>query len=165
MGKRKHPGGAGTPATAALDRAGIAYTLHPYAHDASADSYGEEAAKALGLSPDEMFKTLLVKADLDVVVAVTPVRSSLDLKAVARAVGAKRATMAEPDSAERLTGYVIGGISPLGQRTALRTVLDQSARQLRRVYVSAGKRGVSLGISPDDLVTATGALLAPISRS
>lgn len=156
--------GAGTPATVALDRAGVRFTLHPYEHDPAATSYGAAAADALGLSPAEVFKTLLVVADGAPVVAVIPVASTLDLKAVARAVGSKRAAMADPEVAERLTGYVVGGISPIGQRTRLRTVLDESAADLGTVYVSAGRRGVSLGITPDALAAVTGAELAPIAR-
>lgn len=161
---RRRNGSTGTPATAALERAGVPFTLHPYEHDPGAESYGDEAAGALGVSPTGMFKTLLVRADDATVVAVTPVSADLDLKAVARAVGAKRAAMAEPAAAERLTGYVVGGISPLGQRSRLRTVLDETALDQRTIFVSAGRRGLSLEIAPEDLVTTTGAQVAPIAR-
>jgi Cys-tRNA(Pro)/Cys-tRNA(Cys) deacylase len=151
-----------TPATAALERAGVAYTEHRYDHDPQAASFGEEASQALGLRPEEVFKTLLAEADGRLVVAVVPVAGRLDLKALAAAVGAKRAVMAEPRRAERATGYVVGGISPLGQRTALRTVVDSSAVVLDRVYVSGGRRGLDLGLDPADLVRVTGAEVATI---
>lgn len=169
MAKKKHAA-SGTPATVVLEKAGIAFTLHPYeretgAHAGGGASYGVEAATALGIDPAEMFKTLLVQADGTTVVALTPVSGELDLKAVARVVGAKKASMADPAVAERLTGYVVGGISPLGQRTRLATVIDASAPHLDRVFVSAGRRGVSLALAPADLIRATGADVAPISRS
>lgn len=162
---RRNRDTVGTPATRALTKAGVAFSVHAYEHDPAATSYGLEAAEALGLSPAEVFKTLLVQADSATVVAITPVTGELDLKAVARAVGAKKASMAGPADAERLTGYVVGGISPLGQRNRLRTVLDESALTLPRVYVSAGRRGVDLGLAPADLVRCTDATVAPISRS
>ncbi|RYE78637.1 MAG: Cys-tRNA(Pro) deacylase [Myxococcales bacterium] len=154
-----------TPATVALTKAGIAFTLHAYERDGSGTSYGAEAAAALGIAEALMFKTLLVQADRETVVAVAPVSGDVDLKAVARAVGAKKAAMADPAAAERLTGYVVGGISPVGQRTRLRTVVDESALSLPTVYVSAGRRGVSLALAPADLVAVTGAEVAAISRS
>lgn len=152
----------GTPATVALTRAGVAFTVHSYHHDPAAASYGLEAATALGLDPAVVFKTLLVLADHDTVVAVTPVTGELDLKAVARAVGAKKARMAEPKAAERLTGMVVGGISPVGQRTKLRTVIDDSAADLETMYVSAGRRGFDLGLAPGELARITGASFASI---
>ena len=155
----------GTPATVALTRAGVAFTLHEYAHDPRATSYGSEAAEALGLDPDRVFKTLLAEVDGDLVVAVVPVAGWLDLKALARALGGRKATMADPKDAERSTGYVVGGIAPVGQKRRLPTVIDQSATAYDVVYVSAGRRGLDLGIAPADLVAATGAITADVSRS
>ena len=129
--------GKGTPATAAATRAGVAYSVHDYAHDPAATSYGEEAAAALGVPPARVFKTLLAAVDGRLTVAVVPVAGSLDLKALACAVGGKRATMAEPAEAERATGYVLGGISPLGQKRRLPTVVDTSALGFETVFVSA----------------------------
>jgi Cys-tRNA(Pro)/Cys-tRNA(Cys) deacylase len=155
----------GTPATVALTRAGIAFTLHAYAHDPRATSYGSEAAEALGLDPDRVFKTLLAEVDGTLVVAVVPVAGWLDLKALARALGGRKAAMADPKDAERSTGYVVGGIAPVGQKRRLPTVVDESATAYDVVYVSAGRRGLDLGIAPADLVEVTGAILAQISRS
>jgi Cys-tRNA(Pro)/Cys-tRNA(Cys) deacylase len=155
----------GTPATAALDRAGIGYTVHAYEHDPSASSYGLEAAERLGLDPASVLKTLLADVDGRLVVAVVPVSGQLDLKSLAAVVGCKRATMAEPSVAERATGYVIGGISPLGQKRRHPTVVDQSALAFPVVYVSAGRRGVDLGITPDDLIRILDARTGPIGRA
>ena len=155
----------GTPATAALDRAGVRFTLHPYAHDPSAASYGLEAAEQLGLDPTAVFKTLLVDADGRLVVGIVPVAGRLDLKALASAVGGKRATMADPAAAERATGYVIGGISPIGQKKHLDTVVDTSAMDRATIYVSGGKRGLDLGLAPSDLVNLLNATVAPIGRA
>ena len=155
----------GTPATVALTRAGIAFTLHEYAHDPRATSYGSEAAEALGLDPDRVFKTLLAEVDGNLVVAVVPVAGWLDLKALARALGGRKAAMADPKDAERSTGYVVGGIAPVGQKRRLPTVVDESATAYDVVYVSAGRRGLDLGIAPADLVAATGAITADVSRS
>ena len=163
MAKSKR-GSAGTPATVALTRAGVAYTTHPYEHDPAAPSYGLEAAEALGLDPEQVFKTLFVDVDGRLVVGIVPVSQQLDLKAVAAAAGGKRATMAEPAAAERATGYVVGGISPLGQKRAHPTVLDESALAHETVYVSGGRRGLDIGLSPQDLVRLTGATTAPIAR-
>jgi Cys-tRNA(Pro)/Cys-tRNA(Cys) deacylase len=154
--------GLGTPATVALDRAGIGYTVHTYQHDPAAASYGLEAAEALGLDPATVFKTLLAAVDGVLVVAVVPVTGQLDLKALATAVGGKRATMAEPAVAERSTGYVVGGISPLGQRRRLRTVIDDSARDLTTMYVSGGRRGADIGLAPTDLAAVLDATFAAI---
>ncbi|HYO40578.1 MAG TPA: Cys-tRNA(Pro) deacylase [Nocardioidaceae bacterium] len=148
----------------ALTRAGIAFSEHAYQHDPGAASYGLEAAEALGLPPEQVFKTLLVSVDGRLVVGVVPVTGQLDLKAVAAAVGGKRATMAEPSQAERATGYVVGGISPVGQRRAHPTVLDDSALAHQTVYVSGGRRGLDLGLSPADLVRVTGGVVAAIRR-
>jgi Cys-tRNA(Pro)/Cys-tRNA(Cys) deacylase len=155
----------GTPATVALTRAGVAFTLHEYAHDPRATSYGSEAAEALGLDPDRVFKTLLAEVDGTLVVAVVPVAGWLDLKALARALGGRKAAMADPKDAERSTGYVVGGIAPVGQKRRLPTVVDESATAYDVVYVSAGRRGLDLGIAPADLVAATGAITADVSRS
>jgi Cys-tRNA(Pro)/Cys-tRNA(Cys) deacylase len=162
VAKKTSPGG--TPATVALTRAGIEFTTHSYEHDPAATSYGLEAAEVLGLPPGQVFKTLLADVDGTLVVAVVPVAGRLDLKALAAAVGGKRATMADPHVAERTTGYVVGGISPLGQRRPLRTVVDETALTHRTVYVSGGRRGFDLGLSPTDLIRATDAISAPIAR-
>jgi Cys-tRNA(Pro)/Cys-tRNA(Cys) deacylase len=153
-----------TAATAALTRAGIPFTAHPYRHDASAGSYGEEAAAVLGLDPARVFKTLIAAVDGELVTAVVPVAARLDLGALAAAVGGKRAVLADPAVAERRTGYVVGGISPVGQRQRLPTVLDESALALERVYVSGGRRGFDIGLAPADLLAATGARTAGIAR-
>lgn len=154
----------GTPATVALGKAGVDFTLHPYDHEAGAPSYGAEAADALGLSTREVFKTLVARVDGRLVCAVVPVGGSLDLKALAAAAGGKRAAMAEPADAERATGYVVGGISPLGQRSRLPVVVDASVDGLDAIYVSAGKRGLQLRLAPADLVRVTGATTAPVGR-
>jgi Cys-tRNA(Pro)/Cys-tRNA(Cys) deacylase len=159
---RKRTGG--TPATVALDRAGVEYAVHAYEHDPHTTAYGAEAAAALGVDPELVFKTLLAEVDGSLAVAVVPVSGRLDLKALAAALGAKRAVMAEPAEAERSTGYVVGGISPLGQRRRLPTVIDSSAAGHPQIYVSAGKRGLDLGLAPDDLLRLLGASLAPIGR-
>lgn len=161
MARRKT---GGTPATAALDAAGVSYTLHPYRHDPRASSYGAEAAEVLGVEPARVFKTLLANADEQLVVGIVPVSGQLDLKALARAVGASRATMADPARAERSTGYVVGGISPLGQKRSLPTVLDSSAQGHETILVSAGKRGLDVELAPADLVAVTGASVAGIAR-
>lgn len=159
---RKTPGG--TPATAALDRLGIAYRIRTYAHDPSAPSFGLEAAEALGVEPARVFKTLLVDTDAGLAVGIVPVDAQLDLKAVASVLGRKKATMAAPAVAERSTGYVVGGISPIGQKRALPTLLDTSATAQETILVSGGKRGFDLELAPADLLTATRGTLAPIAR-
>ena len=159
---KKSPGG--TPATVALTRAGVAFTLHEYAHDPRAQSYGLEAAQALGLDPACVLKTLLATVDGTLTVGIVPVAGQLDLKALARAVGGSKAAMADVAAAERATGYVAGGISPVGQKRPHPTVLDETALGFAVVYVSAGRRGLDLGIAPQDLVRVTGAVVAPISR-
>jgi len=155
----------GTPATVALEKAGVTFTVHAYDHDPRSASYGLEAADALGLDPDAVFKTLLAEVDGELVVAVVPVSGQLDLKALASAVGGKRAAMADPAVAERTTGYVVGGISPIGQRRRLRTVVDESASARPAVYVSGGRRGVDLGLDPTDLVRVLDAQVARIGRT
>ncbi|GGU83610.1 Cys-tRNA(Pro)/Cys-tRNA(Cys) deacylase [Streptomyces albospinus] len=164
QGKKGGQQSGGTPATVALAASGVPFTVHAYEHDPAAPSYGEEAAEALGVSPDQVFKTLLADVDGTLTVAVVPVSGSLDLKALAAAVGGKRAAMADPAAAERSTGYVLGGISPLGQRKRLRTVVDASAQGRPTVCVSAGRRGLEVELAPDDLVALTDARIAPIAR-
>ncbi|MFF0436508.1 Cys-tRNA(Pro) deacylase [Streptomyces sp. NPDC004327] len=164
MAKKQKKNAGGTPATVALAAAGTAYTLHAYDHDPAAPSYGEEAAEALGVTPDRVFKTLVADVDGELTVAVVPVAGQLDLKALASAVGGKRAAMADPAAAERTTGYVRGGISPLGQRKRLRTVLDASASDHATICISAGRRGLEVELAPQDLAALTGAVLAPIGR-
>jgi Cys-tRNA(Pro)/Cys-tRNA(Cys) deacylase len=154
----------GTPATVVLTAAGVAHTLHPYPHADGTSGYGDEAAAALGVAPERIFKTLLADLGGELVVAVVPVARQLDLKALAAALGAKRAAMADPAAATRSTGYVLGGISPLGQRTRLRTVVDASAADFATVYVSAGRRGLQVELAPADLVQVTGASTAVIGH-
>ena len=154
--------GAPTPAIAVLQKAKIAYTLHPYAHADGNQHFGDEAVTALDLDPGQVFKTLVATVDGTLVVGVVPVSEQLDLKALAAAVGGKKATMAAVADAERSSGYVAGGISPLGQRKLLRTVLDDSAENFERIYVSAGRRGLQVSLAPGDLVRATRAVVAAI---
>jgi Cys-tRNA(Pro)/Cys-tRNA(Cys) deacylase len=155
---------SGTPATVALAAAGVAFTQHAYEHDPAAPSFGLEAAEVLGLPPEQVFKTLLVDTGGGLAVAVVPVVGQLDLKAMAAALGAKRVSMADPAAAQRSSGYVVGGISPIGQKRALPTVVDESAELFDVVYVSGGRRGLDLGLSPTDLVRVTAAVLADIGR-
>ncbi|MEO9324648.1 Cys-tRNA(Pro) deacylase [Nocardioides sp. C4-1] len=162
MAKRKAPGG--TPATAALTTAGITYVVREYTHDPRATSYGLEAAEALGVEPARVFKTLLADVDGTLVVGVVPVTGQLDLKALARAAGGRKAQMADPAAAERSTGYVVGGISPVGQKRRLATVVDATALDHDTVLVSGGRRGLDLELAPADLVAVTGASVSAISR-
>lgn len=148
----------------ALARAGVAFTVHTYEHDPATASYGEEAASALGVEPGRVFKTLLADVDGRLVVGVVPVSAQLDLKALAAAAGGKKAAMADPATAERATGYVIGGISPLGQKRRHPTVVDESAAEHGTVFVSGGKRGLEIELAPADLVVQTGATLARVRR-
>ena len=164
MTKAKKPDGPSTPATAALAAAGISCSLHPYDLDEQARSYGESAAHALGVTPDRVFKTLVAEVDDKLSVAVVPVAGSLDLKALAAALGGRRAVMAEPSRVERVTGYVVGGISPLGQRRALRTVIDESALGFATIFFSAGRRGLQVEVAPVHLVALTRARTAAITR-
>jgi Cys-tRNA(Pro)/Cys-tRNA(Cys) deacylase len=154
----------GTPATTALTRAGVAFEVHPYDHDPAAASYGLEAAAALTVPPGRVFKTLLVDNGSGLAVGVVPVDRQLDLKAVAAALGWKKAVMADPAAAERSTGYVVGGISPVGQKRRLPTVVDRSATGFDRIYVSGGRRGLDLSLAPADLVRVTDAQVADIAR-
>jgi Cys-tRNA(Pro)/Cys-tRNA(Cys) deacylase len=149
---------APTPAVAAAERAGIEFELHEYEHDPAAESYGLEAAEKLGVDPARVFKTLVVSVDGELHVACVPVASQLDLKALG-----KRARMADRTQAERTTGYVQGGISPIGQRRRLPTHLDASARDHETIMVSAGRRGLQIELSPDDFVGLTDARVHPIS--
>ncbi|SDM07882.1 Cys-tRNA(Pro)/Cys-tRNA(Cys) deacylase [Modicisalibacter muralis] len=154
-----------TPAVRALQRAGIDFELLEYAHDPAAPAYGEEAARVLDLAPQSVFKTLLASIDgKRLVVALVPVAGSLDLKALARAAGGKKAVMADAAAAERATGYVVGGISPLGQKQRLATFIDASAESLSRLHVSGGRRGLEIALGPADLQRLTEAKLAPIAR-
>ena len=161
---------SGTRAVEALRRTGIAYELHAYIppgrHGAARDArpqYGLEAAAALGLDPAQVCKTLVVSADGALVLAVVPVDRTLDLKGLASAVGARRAELADPRAAERATGYVVGGISPIGTSRRLRTVVDARAAAHPTIHVSAGRRGLQVSLAPGDLIRLTGALVAPIS--
>ncbi|MDQ6658537.1 MAG: Cys-tRNA(Pro) deacylase [Actinomycetota bacterium] len=153
---------APTPAIAALLAADVGHTLLAYPHDPRNVSYGDEAVVALRRDPTQVFKTLIATVDGELVVGVVPVAGSLDLKALAAAVGGKRAAMAEVAAAERASGYVVGGISPLGQRSRLRTVVDASAAALSAICVSAGRRGLQVELVPADLVRLTGGSFAPI---
>jgi Cys-tRNA(Pro)/Cys-tRNA(Cys) deacylase len=162
---RRSDAAAGTPATLALTRAGIAFRAHAYEHDPRAAAYGLEAAEKLGLDPDLVFKTLLASVDGGLAVAIVPVAMQLDLKAFAIALGGKRAEMADPAVAERKTGYVVGGISPIGQKTPLPTVLDESAILCETVFVSGGRRGLDLELAPDDLLAITSGRFGPIARA
>jgi len=161
---KKARGAGGTPATVALSAAGIAFEVRAYEHDPRAESYGLEAAEALGVDPARVFKTLLASLDGSLVVGIVPVTGQLDLKALARALGGSKAVMAEVAAAERATGYVAGGISPVGQKRRHRTVLDASALQHETVLVSGGRRGFDLELAPADLVAITGAVTATIGR-
>lgn len=167
---------AATPALARLDELGVAYALHPYAHDPRSTAFGDEAVVALGVEPDRFFKTLLAQVDLGprethpparrrppLACGVVPVAGKLDLKAFSRAVGARRATMAEVAAAERSTGYIRGGISPIGQKTPLPCVIDETAVLFDAVLVSAGQRGLAVELAPDDLLRAAGATYAAIA--
>ena len=162
MGRKDRGGSVGTPATVALTRAGISYAVRAYEHDPAAESFGLEAAQALGVEPARVFKTLLVDTGCGLAVGIVPVDGTLDLKAIAAALGVKKAALADPAAAARSSGYVVGGISPLGQRTPLRTVVDSSAEGLDAMYVSAGRRGLQVRLAPSDLVRATGGRFAPI---
>ena len=157
--------GRGTTATIALDRAKIQYKLHEYEHDRRRESYGLEASEALGVPPGRVFKTLVAAVDGSLAVAVVPVHRQLDLKALAAAAGGKRAVMAEVAAAERATGYVAGGISPVGQKRRLPVVVDESALSLGTMFCSAGRRGLEIEIAPADLIKATGATVAAIATS
>jgi Cys-tRNA(Pro)/Cys-tRNA(Cys) deacylase len=153
----------GTPATALLTKQRVPFTLHPYDHDPRAQAYGEEAAAALGIEPARIFKTLIAAVDGKLACAVVPVAARLDLKSFAAALGGKRAELAEPAAAARATGYMVGGISPIGQKSRLRVVVDASVEGFETVYVSAGKRGLQVELAPADLLAAANASVAPIA--
>ena len=163
MAKRTRTSG-GTPATVALTAAGIAFEVRPYEHDPRTTSYGTEAAEALGADPARVFKTLLASLDGRLVVGIVPVSGQLDLKALARALGGSKAVMADVAAAERATGYVAGGISPVGQKRAHPTVLDDSALEHETILVSGGRRGFDIELAPRDLVAVTSAVTATIAR-
>ncbi len=160
--KSRAPGG--TPATVALIAAGIAFEVRTYDHDPRAASYGMEAAEALDVDPARVFKTLLASLDGKLVVGIVPVTGQLDLKALARALGGSKAVMAEVAAAERATGYVAGGISPVGQKRAHPTALDATALEHPTILVSGGRRGFDIELAPHDLVAVTGAVTATIGR-
>jgi ybaK/ebsC protein len=164
VGKTKSKGGQGTPATVALTKAGVEFTLHPYEHDPNAQAYGEEAADALGVPYERIFKTLVAETEGGLAVAVVPVAGRLDLKAFAAALGGKRAALADAAKVERVTGYVVGGISPLGQRKRLPTVVDESALGFETIYFSAGRRGLQIETAPGELIRLTGAVTAAITK-
>jgi Cys-tRNA(Pro)/Cys-tRNA(Cys) deacylase len=152
-----------TPAIRELEAAQIAFSIHEYERGDTLHDFGIEAANELGLDPDQVFKTLLVTVDGDQAVAIVPVSGKLSLKAVGRGLGAKRVEMCDPAVAERITGYVRGGISPFGQKKRLRTVIDDSVRALATVHVSGGRRGLEIALAPADPIAATGAIAAPIA--
>ncbi len=154
-----------TPAINAARKGKIAHQVHEYAHDPSSESYGVEAAEKLGLPEDRVFKTLVVSLDnKELVVGVVPVSSMLNMKALAKAAGAKKAAMAKPADVERVTGYVLGGVSPLGQKKRLKTFIDASAQAFSTIYVSAGRRGLQIELNPQDLKKLTGGSFAEIGR-
>ncbi len=158
-------GHGGTRATDLLAKSGISHSVHGYAHDPRHPSYGQEASEALGVPPERVFKTLVAGVDGALAVAVVPVAGSLDLKALAAAVGGKKAVMAEPAEAERATGYVTGGITSLGLRRPLPVVVDSSALDHDTVFCSAGQRGLEIELAPSDLIAAARAQVAPIARA
>jgi Cys-tRNA(Pro)/Cys-tRNA(Cys) deacylase len=153
----------GTPATKLLKSAGIEFIEHEYPHDPNSTSFGLEAAEKLGVDPNRVFKTLIVNVDEACAVAIVPVNQQVSLKSLSRALSAKRATMADPAQAARLTGYVVGGISPLGQKRLLTTVIDESAKQFETILVSGGRRGFDIELSPNDLAQLLSAMFAEIA--
>lgn len=164
MTKKSLSSGAGTPATVALVAAGVPFTAHSYAHHPDNTNYGLEAAELLNIASERVFKTLVADVAGSMTVAIVPVNGTLDLKALAQALGHKRAAMADPAAAQRRTGYVLGGISPLGQRQSSPTVLDESALVHETIYVSGGRRGLEVELSPAELITLTKAITARIGQ-
>lgn len=154
-----------TPGINVAKRAKIAHKVHEYTHDSSSESYGLEAAEKLGVSESRVFKTLVVSLDnKELAVGVVPVASMLSMKLLAKAAGAKKATMAVQSDVERSTGYVLGGVSPLGQKKQLKTILDSSVKNHATVYISAGRRGLEIELSPNDLVKLVNGVLAEICQ-
>ncbi|MCU0279057.1 MAG: Cys-tRNA(Pro) deacylase [Candidatus Nanopelagicales bacterium] len=160
--KKKDKGRASTPAMVALTESAIPFAVHEYRHDPDDTAFGQEAADALGLEPERVFKTLVADVEGQLVVACVPVSAQLSLKSLASAVGAKKAVMADAKTAEKTTGYVVGGISPIGQKKTLPTVVDASALDHSTIFVSGGRRGTDLELTPENLITATNARTAPI---
>ena len=154
-----------TPAINLAIKSSVDHTVHEYAHDPSSDSFGAEAAEKLGVAEQRVFKTLVVALDnRQLAVGVVPVSSMLSMKQIAKAAGAKKASMASRLDVERATGYVVGGVSPLGQKKRLKTIIDMSAKNYATIYVSAGRRGLEIELSPDDLQGLTSAVLAEICQ-
>ena len=152
-----------TPAINIAKKHKVPHSIHEYPHDESTGSYGLEAAKKMGVAEARVFKTLVVELDnKELAVGVIPVASMLSMKLMAKTVGAKKATMADKSDVERSTGYVLGGVSPLGQKKRLKTTVDASAKNYSTIYISAGRRGLEIELSPDNLMTLTGGLLAEI---
>ena len=154
-----------TPGILAAKRAKVNYTIHEYDHDPAAESYGGEAAAKMGVAPEQVFKALVVSLDdKELAVGIVPVTAMLGLKQIARAAGAKKATMADKQLVQKTTGYVLGGVSPLGQKKRLRTFIDSTAHHFPTVFVSAGKRGLEIELTPDDLARLTNGLLVPLQQ-
>lgn len=152
-----------TPAVNIAKKAKIAYTLHSYIHDPTSASYGEEASEKLGITADRVFKTLVAQIDSrELVVAVIPVSSMLSMKHIAKASGGKKAEMAKGMDVERSSGYILGGVSPLGQKRKLRTFIDASSEDFATIYVSAGRRGLEIELSPNDLAKITDGVMVPL---
>jgi Cys-tRNA(Pro)/Cys-tRNA(Cys) deacylase len=165
MAKKNDTAGPTTAATQALRAVGIPFVPHAYRHDAAATDFGAEAARELGIEPARVFKTLMVETDAGLGIGIVSVRDQLDLKALAGELGAKKAAMADRAVAERKSGYVVGGISPVGQRTRLDTVVDDAAREFPTIFVSGGRRGFDIEIAPDDLLAAVRGRIARIRRN
>lgn len=154
-----------TPAINIVKKLGISHVVHQYAHDQNHKSYGIEAAEKLGLPPEQIFKTLVIMIDKSqLIVAVIPVEEQLSMKLLAKAAGAKKAAMADKNDVQKSTGYILGGVSPIGQKKKLLTFIDSTAQDLEHVYVSAGKRGLEIELSPLDLIKVTGGSFAKICQ-